>query len=295
MKITAMIDRGKWAIELEKLRDAMGVTMTEVVKGQAKLLCRDAVKLTPPIVGGKKNYKPYTEGFPKQLEAGVKALRKDILRVFRPAVLYWSLTTDKDGNKPTLAKAVAKLARNGDVAGLKKILPKNLRLDRIKDVVKQADPNYYEMTRMKSRGRPSPRFPGVLVHRGTVPNWQNVRDKKNLTTYGGIDKIFKAKVKNIGFAKAGWVKSMDQLGGKPGWAPRWVRRHAAKAATGRVLRLVKSAKASVTVGNGVPYIQAAGEELRLIQNLMRNRMRNIGKQIEQTIRANKRAQKVGVK
>lgn len=290
-----MIDRGKWANELEKLRAAMGVTMTEVVKGQAKLLCRDAVKLTPPIVGGKGSYAPYTEGFPKQLEAGVNALRKDILRVFRPAVLYWSLTTDKKGGRPTLAKAVAKLASKGDVAGLKKILPKNLGLSRIVGVEKTAHLNFYEQQRSGSKGRPSHRFPGVLIHRGTVPAWQPVKKKKNLTTYGGIATIYKDKVKSIGFAKAGWVKSMDKLGGKRGWAPRWVRRHAERAAKGRVLRLVKSAKASVTVGNGVSYIQQAGEDLRIIQNLMRNRMRNIGKQIEQTIRANKRAQKVGVK
>ena len=268
----------------------MGQTMDEVVKGQARLIIRDCIRMTPPFT--RKPYKPLKESFSKQHQAGKDAVRKNILRVFRPANTFWSLCIDKDGNKGDLAKKAARLARRGDLEGIKKLNFKSPILQKIKALQRQADPHYYEMTRNPATGRPYRRPNGILVHKGTVPTWETTVGKRGVTNYGGINKIYKAKITNVGIAKAGWLHAADQLGLPAKDCPAWVRKHKGKASGASVYRFVEGVKASVVCGNGVPYIQATGAELRIVRAAMKNRDRNLYKQISMAMKA--KAKRMGV-
>ena len=291
MKITAMIDRGHWANQIHKLAAVMGQTVEEVVRGQAALVARDCIKLTPPIGPG---YRPLTEGFPVQLKAGRDAIAADIQRVYRSADTF-SLFSQSEETVGGLAKAAAGLAKAGRWDRIQ-VMTKNGALQRMLGLVNRADAAFYDAKRMKRTGRPGPKFRGYFLHTGTVPRYREPGpiDGK-LTNYGGMNRLAQQKAKQIGIAKAGWVGSMDALGGKRSWAPRWVRRHASKAAGSSVLEITGGLKASVTVGNGVPYIQETGASLRVVENAMKHRKRNIVKQIEQAIRAQRRAKSIGIK
>jgi hypothetical protein len=290
MRISAMIDRGHWANQIRKLASVMGQTVEEIVRQQAALVARDCVKLTPPIGPG---YRPLTEGFPVQLKAGRDAIAADIQKVYRSADTFSGFSQGETVGK--FAKAAAGLAKAGRWERLQG-LTKSGSLQRMLGLVNRVDATFYDAKRLPSTGRPGKQFRGYFLHTGTIPRYRapGAVDGK-LTTYGGINRLAQQKVRQIGIAKSGWVSSMDALGGKRSWAPRWVRRHAAKTSGSAVLQLTKGLKASVTVGNGVPYIQETGSSLRIVQNAMKHRRRNIEKQIEQAIRAQRRAKSIGIK
>lgn len=290
-----MIDRVELRQNLEKLSRVMGQTFHEVVKGQARLITRDCIKRTPPFTGQKGQFKPNTEGFPKQLKAGEIAIRNDLLRVFRPANSFWSLCIDKDGNKGDLAKAAAKFARRGDLEGIKSLPFKSPFLRSIVGIQRTADPTYYESWRNNSRGRPPIKSKGVLVHKGTVPTWESSVGKRGVTNYGGLSKIYKAKVARIGLAKAGWLTALERLNGTPKMSARWINRHKGRATGWLRWNVSKPAFPVVTVANTVPHVQQAGQERRIVENALRDRMRNLPKQIEAAVRAQERAKKIGIK
>lgn len=295
MRITAFIDRVDLRQNLEKLARVMGKTFAEVVKEQARLVVRDCIKRTPPFTGQKKAYRPNTEGFASQFKAGETAIRNDILRVFRPANSFWSLCIDKDGNKGDLAKKAAKLARRGDLDGIKKLNFRSPILQKIKALQRLADPHYYEMTRSPSKGRPYLKTGGVLVHKGTVPTWETTVGKRGVTNYGGINKIYKAKVARIGLGKAGWLPALKRLDGTPKMSARWINRHEGRATGYLRWNVTKPAFPVVTIANTVPFIQQAGQQRRIVENALRDRSRNLPKQIEAAVRAQKRAKEIGIK
>ena len=295
MKITAFIDRVDLRQNLEKLSRVMGQTFHEVVKGQARLITRDCIKRTPPFTGQKGQFKPNTEGFPKQLKAGENAIRNDLLRVFRPANTFWSLCVDKDGNKGALAKAAAKFARRGDLEGLKNLPFKSPFLRSIVGIQRTADPTYYESWRNNSRGRPPIKSKGVLVHRGTVPTWESTVGKRGVTNYGGLSKIYKAKVARIGLAKAGWLTALNRLDGTAKMSARWINRHKGRATGFLRWNVSQPAFPVVTVANTVPHVQQAGQERRIVENALRDRMRNLPKQVEAAVRAQRRSKEIGIK
>lgn len=291
MKITAALDRGHWTNQLQKLADVMGQTMDEVVKGQARLIIRDCIRMTPPF--SRKPYKPLTESFSKQHQAGRDAVRKSILRVFKPANSFWSLTSDKDGNKGDLAKAAAKAAKRGDLDEIKRLNPRSKAIQRTIALERMADAATFDAARDAKTGKPRKGFGGILVHRGTVPTFEKAKTEKGVTSYAGLAKLFRAKAANVGIAKAGWLHAADQLGLPAKDCPAWVRKHKGKASGASVYRFVEGVKASVVCGNGVPYIQATGAELRIVQAAMRNRDRNLYKQISMAMKA--KAKRMGVK
>lgn len=291
MKVTAALDRGHWTNQLQKLADVMGQTMDEVVKGQARLIIRDCIRMTPPFTN--KPYKPLTESFKDQHKAGKDAVRKSILRVFKPANSFWSLTADKDGNKGELAKAAAKAAKRGNLDEMKRLVPRSKAIQRAVALERMADASTFDATRDPKTGKPRKGFGGILIHRGTVPTFGPAKTEKGVTNYGGLLKLYKAKVAKIGIAKAGWLHAADQLGLKKKEAPAWARKHKSKASGSSVYRFVEGVKASVVCGNGVPYIQAKGAELRIVQAAMKNRDRNLYKQISMAMKA--KAKRIGVR
>ena len=290
MKIRADLDRGAWTNQLRKLSEVMGQTMDEAVRGQARLVIRDCIRLTPPFTA--KPYKPYTESFKAQLKAGERAVQKSVLRVFRPANAFWVLSTNREGGKDERAKQAATYAKRGDIGGIRKLFFDSKPMQRLIAVERAANPHTYDMTRGRD-GRPPRKFGGIMIHKGTVPTWGNRRGKKGVTKYGGIDAIYKDKVAKLGIAKAGWLDAADKLGLPAKDCPAWVRKHKGRASGGSVYRFVEGVKAMVICGNGVPYIQKSGATLRIAQTALKNREQNLYKQISMAIK--KKAAKLGVK
>ena len=282
MKLSMALDRGHFTNQLRKLVEVTGQTAEEAVKGQARLIIRDCIRLTPPF--SSKPYAPFTESFKDQYKAGKLAIKGDILRVFRPANWLWTMTKDKQGQSGERAKQIAKFARKKDIQGIRNLFPKGEKIRRLKDVDRYANPLYYEQARRSKTGRPPRKFPGVLIHTGTVPKWENRNDKEGMTSYGKLSILFNSKIKSIGTAKAGWLYAADKLGLPSKDVPAWVRRHQGKVGSEGVYKLDEGLKAAVTCGNTLPYIQAVGKEKRIIEQAFKTRLRNMPKQIAMAAR-----------
>ena len=282
MKLSMALDRGHFTNQLRKLVEVTGQTAEEAVKGQARLIIRDCIRLTPPF--SSRPYAPFTESFKKQLDSGKKQIKNDILRVFRPANWLWTMTKDRQGKKSDRAQQIAKFAKRKDIDGIKKLYPAGDKMRRLKDVDSYANPLYYEQARNSKTGRPPRKFPGVLIHTGTVPTYENRNNQKGLTSYGKLNILYKAKVAAIGTAKAGWLYAADKLGLPSKDVPAWVRRHQGKVGSEGIYKLDEGLKAAVTCGNTLPYIQAVGKEKRVVEQAFKNRLRNMPKQIAMAAR-----------
>ena len=295
MKITAMIDRGHLANQINKLAKVMGQTVTETVRLQARLVTRDCIKYTPPFRGGKGNYGPATESFASQYAAGAGAIAKDIRRVYIVANEHKILTTAADD--PRMANYVSKIAANRDAQKLRGLF-KFGDLGRAREIMNAADAKHHDTFRRKTssgRGRVHGKS-SVLIHEGPVPTYHAGQGGAP-NRYGGMRALYEAKCKLIGLGKAGWLEAAMKLKGRSKlWSP-WIKRHRSKAARHSILRWEgeESQRPVVTVGNSVPHVQQAGYEMRIVERALRDRKRNLPKQIAQAIRAQKRARDIGIK
>lgn len=293
MKITAMIDRGHLANQLNRLAKVMGQTITEVVRLQARLVTRDCIKYTPPFTGSP--YAPATESFKSQYQAGAHAIAKDIGKVYIQADRYKILTRAAEDQR--MATYVAKIAQQRDGEKLRGLFQFG-DLQRVREIVNRADAAHYNKFRRKTaagRGRVHGR-PGVLLHEGTVPAYYDGRgDTPN--DYGGMRSLWLDRCKLIGLGKAGWLNAAVKLGGRSKlWAP-WIKRHKGRGDSHSIFKWngEETDKPVVTVGNSMPHVQQAGQEFQIVEKALRDRKRNLPKQIQQAIRAQRRAREIGIK
>ena len=279
MKFRAYVDQGHWANQLHRLAAAMGKSLDEAVRQQAGLVCIDCMRLTPPFPsteGVKGESKALTAKFPEHKKAGERAIMRDLKRVFRPASMFPGASIGDDR-----AKAVAKLARSGDLEGIKSLF-RSGGIKRLVGIQKRATMDVFKSKRNR-RGRVSPTFRGFLLHTGSAPEYRRRRTGK-IESYGGLSAVYNAAIKRLGMAKAGWLKAADALGvGKR--VPAWVRRHGTR--NGIFRHEGEGVRQSVVLGSGVPYMQEKGRDLGIVTIALEGRQRLIEKQIAATLRKRK--------
>lgn len=240
-------------IRVEEFRTQVSrlVTLTgrdagEVVKSEGRLLVQDAMRMTPPFANA-----PSTESLNAQRKTGEKAVERDINKVF--AKLKSLKVRDK-----RIRKDLARAIRKRDFARVKIIL-KYMKLP-VEDAMREADPAVHEHKRDR-RGR---------VQRNKNKVW--------ILNEPSLNRIIREKKKHVGKAKAGWAAAARGLGVK---LPNWITRHSSPGAFKDNTKDPK--QPSITIGNLVGYIQAAGSDLRIMQRAIQNRTRNLKAKLEKII------------
>jgi hypothetical protein len=267
--IRAAIDRGHWANQIRKLNAALGETMDETLAGQAKLLVQDCVKATPPFTPGKN----FSESLAKQKAVGERAVHRDLARVYREAGGFKQLTEGRT------AKRIAQLVMRGDEAKAVEAL-KDSRIN-VAGIERRATKGYIQQQRNRRGQVPYRKNQVAIIHDGAVPEFIAAPfNDKNRPNDPILAELLDERLARVGNAKSGWAIPAKALGLK---LPRWIKRQ--KGATaGLFKREGKGIKSAITVGNGVPYIQETGRDLRIMEWARKNRLRNMEKQVRMTLK-----------
>lgn len=270
--IRAYIDHGHWSSQVRKLNRIMKQTMEETLRGQAKLFVRDAIRFTPPFGDA-----PITEPFATQLEIGKEAVYRDRKRVFVEASSMRELCLGRFGREITRLVAGGKIAQANE-----------LLLTKLKRETDGLQTSALDMTwrgkRNKRGAVPKGNRPAIL-HDGVLPSYNPALNGLQTPPQDPeLRRILNEKLAMVGAAKSGWAKAADALK-LP--LPKWIKRGKGFQ-SGSYHEAGKSDRFSVEVRNNVPFIQATGRELKIVNRAWKNRERNIQKQIEAAWKASKR-------
>lgn len=270
--IKAHVDHGHWSGQVRKLSGIMKQTMEETLRGQAKLFTRDAIRFTPPFGDA-----PITEPFARQLEIGKEAVHRDRKRVFLEASSMRELCIGRFGRE------ITRLVANGKAAQANELLLTKLK--RKTDGLQMSALGMTWQGKRNNRGVvPKGNRPAIL-HDGVLPSYNPaLNGLKALPEDPELRRILERKLASVGAAKSGWVKAASALK-LP--LPRWIKK-AKGAASGAYHETGSQDRFGVEVRNNVPFIQASGRELRIVERAWKNRQRNIQKQIEAAFKAAKK-------
>lgn len=237
---TLDIDTRGFKRDLYELGRLAGQTTQDVVRGQARLLVRDLIRLTPPF--GKA---PGTEGLTAQRAIGSNAVRRDI---------RWGFRVPADTN--SVGNSLLKYARQGRIEDARKLLD-----------------------RVKSKALGVLRQPNNAAHREIRDSRGRVRRTERVWLVGGgVDGYTRKKMAMVGYAKSGWGEAAAKLRVRARDNPSWIRSHNVRGLL--VDQTNSTTRPTVTVGNLVPYIQREGAELRIVQRALRTRERNLRVQVQ---------------
>ena len=270
MKFSARIERGDWANQVRRLIDAYGKGADEVLRSQARLFVRDAMRFTPPFSNA-----PITESWQTQRMAGFAAIIRDMKGMMSAASQLRVLSSGSD-----VAAWLAGLARDNKGKFIDTLQTK-FRLG-FGDVLDKPDKKTVDAA-LDSRKRYRRNQQSYIIHNGNIPSYFNASGR--LAVPPELAAIVQERTALVGLAKAGWVKAAQALGMKG--IPPWVKKKAGRS-QGIYETDGSGLTVSYTVGSRVPWMQARGRELNIIGRAWRNRQRNIEKEIERVLKANAR-------
>jgi len=269
--IRAYVDHGHWSSQVRKLGRIMKQTMEETLRGQAKLFTRDAIRFTPPFGDA-----PITEPFARQLEIGKEAVYRDRKYVFKEASSIRALCQGRFGEN------ITKLVSTGKTAEANTLLMKELDVRNSGLQLSVLGPTWKKAR--DRRGRVRGVYPFIL-HDGILPSYNpGLNDLRAMPEDPELRRLLVQKLERVGSAKSGWVKAASSLK-LP--LPRWIKK-AKGASSGTYHETGSQDRFGVEVRNNVPFIQASGRELRIVDRALKNRQRNIQKQIEAAFKAAKK-------
>jgi len=270
--IRASIDQVKWANTLRKLSKAMGKSIGEVMRGQAKLIVRDATRFTPPFAD-----RPIKESFKKQRDTGNMAVLADHRKFYREASMFNLLAKGAYGER------IAKLIETGKrEEALVSLQERGLQFIGISRQANKDEHARYRDRRGRIRTKK-----GFLLHSGQLPEFDaSLQSAKAMPGDPRLKRMVKAAMKRVGNAKSGWVVAANALGVK---LPQWIKRQRGST-EGGYLEQGREEKLIITMQNRVPYMQGR-RELAIVNRALKNRQRNAEKQLAAVLRANLKAVK----
>ncbi len=205
-------------------------SLTEVVKQQAGLFARDLMRLTPPF--GKS---PLKESYGDQRKIGNAAVSHDVSLVFKPLDGYGLLRGDWNTKHGDIGNQVRKAVAKKNFA-LAEFLLNRVDLKPLAVI----DRATVELHRQKA-GR---------ALRISGRSYRVARKQS-------IEAVKRQLQKEVGEAKAGWMRSLEMFG-RPDEAPSWVRRH---RSAGGAYETKSDTKPIVTIFNAVKYVQDRAPEI----------------------------------
>jgi hypothetical protein len=247
MIATITIDTRPFSQALVLLASAAQRAESDVLRQQARLLVKDCARMTPPC-----GRSALTESYAQQRRTGLKALARDVKRVFQPMEnTVKGLNTAEANSKPgftgePVGTRALRYARTGQLDKLNELL-KHFKFRR--RAVKDATVALFKSAR-------------TISHRTRTINQRFV-----VTNPRSIAAATKAEGAEIGKAKAGWVRAAEALGEK---LPSWILKH---RSPGLYVPKLTGPVQSITVGNLVDYIQEAGASLKIIQRGLDRRVK----------------------
>ena len=243
------VDTARFVASVKQLQAASGKEANVILREQAKLLVRDAAKMTPPFGDA-----PVTESWAAQRKIGQNAVRGDLQRMFVSPNQVEERFSSKD---PRFGQRLKKALQSGD------IVTANIMLER---------------ARMNAEAAIEPT---AGLHRSQRDSKGHVRKRPRQFFIGNraaLAEYIANRLRFVGLAKSGWAAAASALGlTLPGWITGLGGSGGIREETGE--------KASITVWNAVPYIQKTGADLRIMQRAVNNRLRNFPKQVEKTVAA----------
>jgi hypothetical protein len=248
---------------IRKTTDLTGRLLVDVLKQQAGLIARDAMRLTPPF--GKN---PFKESFGSQKKLGDEAVAKDVSLAFKPLSQYRIVGREWHFEHGNLGVQIQKAVKKKDFvlaeALLEKIGLKPLAI--IRDA---------SLTLHQNKGGRKHRFKGPAYR---------VANERSIT------RLRKELQSQVGEAKAGWVKAIRMFE-RAEKVPRWIARHGERG--GVVDEHPSTDKPSVTVGNSIAYVQdRAPQIVDVVWRVRVNAAKQQAKHIERAMK--KKAAESGV-
>lgn len=228
--ISVNFDTQRFQRDMNELMVVGALSSSAVVTRTARQVVRNAFRLTPPTGRGGMTQSPG-----KQKKLGEAAVRRDIAT--RAFPLLSKLKVMQEDND--FSQDIGRLVARGDYKRVASIF-ENIGF-RISGVV--ARPARGLHNRLRKKGRVSVKVRPYLVARE-----------------GNVDPFVKEVQKDVGKAKAGWVRAMVALK-LP--VPGWVSRH---PMPGSFRGIVNKSNPSIEFTNQVDYIQAAGRELKIMES-----------------------------
>jgi hypothetical protein len=211
------------------------------------------IQLTPPMNFASR----LSESGKAQQTVGLNAVRSGVNRAFQ--VWKDTMTARKD---PSLYAGINRTIRKRNWRKADELIRK---IARIKGVGPEATPELHNSFRIKGRV-PKNQYPFIVP--GQV----------------SINKLLRRRQSKVGFAKSGWIPAFLRLGGNLARVGNkrssftWLRGKGGESFGG--ITVPSSKNPEMLVWNGVPYIQEAGRERRIIEDAFKNAIRNMTKQTE---------------
>jgi hypothetical protein len=281
MTFKARVDVGDWANQVRRMMEATKQTMEEVLRGQAKLLVRDCIVMTPPCEKRVplRRYKLKAR-LDEQFKIGQKAIIRDVMRIFVPhdsrkvfSITGKSSSTNKDRRRDKLANYLAEIAITGDVGKLNRTLITSRHTTTagtFSKIAKHAD--LVDHKDRRKDGKIAWKGNRVLLHDGNAqPYNPGYNAPDGWQTNASIRSIVEALSVRVGMAKAGWVDAAKAM-------RLSVPRMLSKVNQGGGIVRVETGgagKVSITVGSTVPYMQSIGAKLRIVERAWEERKANI--------------------
>lgn len=210
---------------LRKIAELSQRTMEDVLKQQAGLIARDAMRLTPPF--GKN---PLKEAMGTQKKSGEGAVSHDVDLVFKPLDGYGIVNSTQTYKHGNLSERIRKAVRAKDFTLAEALLNK-AGLKPLAVIDKAT----------------------IELHRDKVGKALRPKGRAyRVRVASSIDRLKRQIKSQIGEAKAGWLKAL-RLFDREWNAPKWIKRH---GETGSIaMEHPHETKPAVTVGNSIDYVQ----------------------------------------
>jgi hypothetical protein len=276
MDIRAQLETAEFENACRRLAAGTKRALPAILDQAARLVVRDAIYFTPPFdnssmearatLGMRDQRMPLKE----QRAIGEHAVTVQLRSLFMPLDAIRTFQDNAAGTKDhALSRAIGKAARAGNLALANQLLERGGWRERIIGGPTRA---LHNANRDK---------------RGRINRTANVGDKRSGTRYfvqdaGALTAYIAGRVKKVLTGKAGWVKAGQALGLK---LPAYFTK---LGGSGVFSRSGTADKPAVVVGNAVPYIQAAGAELRVMTMATANVRRNFPTYIAHVLRGEAR-------
>lgn len=232
----------------------------KALKDEARLLTRDAVRYTPPFGAS-----PIRESWAEQRKAGEAAIRRELLGgktgKTRHSGIFLVAADHMLKNKPSEKTVRLFATKDGKVYGVDRQLFR---------------PNA-SIAEMEAHHKRYRLADGRVTSAGTgdrtVGRWKFI--DKMVVSKAAMDRYLKHVFKKVGQAKSGWSLAANGVGLA---LPNWISRGTGQGILDNQLN--HPALPSITIGNQVPFIQASGKELKIMERALGQRVYSMQTRLE---------------
>jgi len=216
-------------------------------------LVADLIKFTPPNIFKGARQQSHNE----QRKIGRASVTRDLTRLFKGRKQLDAMMKTKG----TIGAAIARAVKVGDINLANQLLTRG----HWQQTAELEPTRALHRAARNSRGRVAKTAKSIFVHNEAARR-----------------EFLADRLRFVGLGKSGWNTAADGVGLPDRHRPAYIR---GLGGDGVFIEEGSADAPVMTLGNNVPYIQAAGRELRIIDAALKVRRQLLPKQLEQTLRA----------